>query len=338
MTVATYKFDNFNYCDSVIIIPKNSVFYRGISDIKNPNILRKNTPIFLSSKKVAFIKYANSKNENLYCISNKTPLRLLDLRKIINLLPMLIDSYKFDPTDSEYLEAIKVLSVSLGIVDLNIQVKLLHDILKANDVKDVNIINGFKRLHSFLDYMNKFRGPRGPYNKLGVRIGITDIDGYMVLILKELFKNYCDGFISPLLTSPIQDDLVLHEEILIFDTENLEVVPEHDIREHDIDLLIKQYNVLLNFNYKNKLNFNGYFHKGGGISFVQDRNAFFQDKVKVKKALKIANNFSNKFITSPKQNDTLNHDYYYDKFAKEQGIFIPEAKAISRSSKLNLNI
>ena len=330
--MSTYEFREFNYSDSIITIPRNTIFYRGISDVKKPDILRPNIPIYLSSKEVAYKRYAK-KMENLYHLSNKHPLKLLDLRKIINLLPILIDSYKYDSDDRDYLDAIAILSITLGIVDINIQFKLLSDFYRNNNILDPGLLQGYNRVKDFVDGVNNFKFPRGPYNKLGVRIAITDIDGYMVVILKELFKNICDGFIAPELLSPLQNNSKTHEEIVIFNPEYLEKVNNiDDIKSLDINVLISQNNILLNFNYQNKIDYSMYFAKGGNKkrNKYYDKNLFFEDDIKVEKAIKLAKSFSNKFARNTLY---VKKDYYYEQFAKENGISIKDNLPVF---KLNL--
>lgn len=51
----TYTFDDFSYVDRPIMIPKETVFYRGISKgktIDNLQILRPDVPIYIASKHV----------------------------------------------------------------------------------------------------------------------------------------------------------------------------------------------------------------------------------------------------------------------------------------------
>jgi hypothetical protein len=63
----------------------------------------------------------------------------------------------------------------------------------------------------------------------GVRIPITNLDANMVLILKQIFSNYYDGLIAPKLITPFELSGYSHEEIIIFDTDALEIVQDQNI-------------------------------------------------------------------------------------------------------------
>jgi len=97
MSYTTYNFNNFDYFDSLIYIPINSVFYRGIRDlklIKNFDILRKNVPIYLASK-ISARKYSDGNDDQIFSISTTDSLKVLDIRKIQHILQLIMDSYKF---------------------------------------------------------------------------------------------------------------------------------------------------------------------------------------------------------------------------------------------------
>ena len=303
MEFKTYDYKQFHYVDGFINIPQYALFYRGVSfpGKSKIDILRKNIPIYLSSKDIALTRYANKDHKDLYCISNSEALKLLDIRKITNLLPMLIDSYKFDKNDNDYINAINCLSISLGIVDLNIQIQLLNNFINAYNITEKPFLDGFKRVLEYKQDCDELKKTRGPLNKEGIRFALTNFDGQSIFILKELFGGFCDGFIAPRLTSPMQEDLFTHEEIVVFDTNILRVIDEPDnIKKVPIKELIKINNIELSFP---KINLKAYMIKGGGSSerLIQDRNEFFNDKKRVKAAMKIAKKFAKSFVVKKKK-------------------------------------
>jgi hypothetical protein len=309
MVLTEYNFQMFPYVDGYINIPADGIFYRGIdSPSKDIDILRPNIPIYLSSKKIALEKYAKSES-NLYCISNNVTLKLIDIRKVMTLLPMIIDSQNIKRQnikrhDAEFNEILENLCVSLGLVDLDTQLAILNAILKRENVTDTHFLNGFQRLVNYAKQVNRPLFGK----KLGIRIGITDIDGYTMMILKELLHDYCDGIIAPKIISPLQDDAYLHEEIIVFNIDNLRVVDRgldkkiHVIHVKDINDIITQSNQFINFKCYNKIKFEAYVQKGG--SSTNDKNDFYDDKIKVRRARRLAKKFAKKIAIKFPQEDT----------------------------------
>ena len=301
----TYKFDNFNYTDYLIRIPEHSVFYRGVrnkSRLGDVDILRKNMPIYLSSKESAQ-RYSDNVDDNLYHIALKREMKVLDIRKIQSLLQMIMDtnSYYNNP---EFRYHMGVFSVVLGLVDYRMQIdefiKILH---REKFTIDEHLIQGINRMKQFLtNSVDTFRFPRGPFTKIGVRIGITELDAQMVLFLKELLSGICDGYIAPKMLSPLQPDFHINEELVLFDTSTLEIIDKTKaVETQHIEMLLGDYNGLHNLIYK-AINFKAYmFELGGGGYAHEDKNEFFCDKIKVRKASKIAKRLVKKILTKPKQ-------------------------------------
>jgi hypothetical protein len=298
-----FDFKEFDFTDGIINIPENTLFFRGIQDeknIKNLTILRPEKPIYLTSKEVAHTKY---KSEKLYCIKNTKILKLMDIRKIMYLLLMMIDSYNADFRDSEYRNSVIILTISLGLCELPTQIHLLDNFLKVNNVNDVNILNGYSRLVKYLEAykLNKqdiLGMSGGLYWKKGVRIGLTDIDIEMTILLKELFSDYCDGYIAPQLFSPIQNNFFMHEEIVIFDAPKcLNVINEPNKQ----DIMFNHISFLFTLHYKSftfKYHANNYLKFksnmiGGHIFEIEDRNMYCKN---IKKFVKSAKKFARKFV------------------------------------------
>jgi len=54
--------------------------------------------------------------------------------------------------------------------------------------------------------VSTFKVPRGGvFTKLGVRIALTEI----VLFLKEIFNDYCDGYIAPKMLSHLYNLIII---------------------------------------------------------------------------------------------------------------------------------
>jgi hypothetical protein len=142
--------------------------------------------------------------------------------------------------------------------------------------------------------------PLNPFEQEGVRVAETYIDGNVMLILKELFKDMYHGYIAPRMFSPFHTKNTSHEEIVIFDPINADLqvtaeppkigkpTPIQEALSSTYRSIIMSHNDL-----KRKI-----FMKGGEYSPTlkyQDRNAFFEDpqyKTAVKNATKIAKSFT----------------------------------------------
>ena len=286
----TYNFDNFPYVDKPIIIPENSLFYRGISDatnIKNLDVLRKDIPIYLGSHNVA-TAYSFNENDKLYIIKFKKDLKLLDIRKAISLLPIIINTM---PVNDKNKNLINYLKVTLGITNIHEQINLINipDDRKNNMI---NFANSNRLLNS------------------GVRMPITNMDAVMIVILKKIFSSYYDGIISPKLNTPFEPSGYSHEEIIIFDTNNLEIVNRNQIAE----IIPLNINSLLDGNITSfkltRLNFDTMDIYVGGKNLPKfiDRNEPFYNKKWMQNITKrVDKAFKNKHVNPDLWNHTVLH-------------------------------
>jgi hypothetical protein len=204
----TYTFSDFPYTDKPIIIPKHAIFYRGISKGKNIaklNVLRSDVPIYVGSIDVAK-SYSHSDRDLFFKLQAKKDLKLIDIRKVISLLPLILNKLDINESNKNIINLLKVV---LGITTLNEQIEITKtlDGIPADRIKS---------LEEFLKTERFFN--------LGVRIPITNLDSTMVLILKQIFSNYFDGVIAPKLITPFDPSGKSHEEIILFEASNLEIL------------------------------------------------------------------------------------------------------------------
>lgn len=300
MTYTTYNFDNFDYTDILITIKPNTLFYRGIRDlksIKDFDILRKGVPIYLASKESAR-KYSDD-YESIFSISTNEYIKVLDIRKIQHILQLILDSYTYKKGDEEFKRHMEIFSLALGLVDYRTQVIEFDRIAQEQEwINDPNISDGIIRMKKFFnDKINTYKMARGPFTKLGFCIALTDVDELVVLFLKELFGNYCDGYIAPKMFSPLQPEFYINEELVIFDTKKLISVDSSIIPEtKNINILLYNFdNILVNFKYQGKLNFKMNMQNGGS-SFLRDKNEYFYDEKKMKRSTKLVKRLAKKLI------------------------------------------
>ena len=266
----TYNFEKFNYTDNYIYLPKNTLFYRGID--KNTSEVIRDMPIYLGPKKIAEL-YCGGVKENIKTIASISSLRLLDLRKIMNFLPMVLDNSKDE-------NMCRLLMIAFGLCSYKDQIDLFGN-LNLQMMKDGKInIKLIPELQKKLLYMDTFNWNVATHNPIipkGVRIGEPYIDSLVMLILKELFKDVCDGYIAPKLFSPYHINNTAHEEIVIFNPKQELYVSDgfESVEIIDINERIKQDNVPLVIDNLN-IWMQPKIQKGGNIKYI-DKNIFFDN-------------------------------------------------------------
>jgi hypothetical protein len=273
--MTTYKFHKFNYIDQDIIFPEDIVLYRGIESKTKLDIIR-NNPIYLGPEYIA------EQYGDVYKITANKPLKLIDIRKLKNILRMVILSRVSN--DGSILQSIRYLTIAFGLCSYVGQVKLLEEYVASvtNLVIDKAVLKDIK---SKIQKMKQIfpTDILNPLEPEGVRIAETTIDGKVMLILKELFSGIYDGFIAPKLWSPFHKDSYSHEEIVIFDP----IKSKLDIYEATAKPKILELETVLNDNYKSynikdakyPLKIYSKFKDGGTSSRSKspDRNTFYDD-------------------------------------------------------------
>lgn len=287
----TYKFDNFPYVDSMIIIPKETIMYRGISK-QVLNVIR-DYPMYLGSADVAKM-YGD-----IYTFQTTKELRLLDLRKISSMLPVILNTKQYDISQSDILTEIQYLIMGLGFTSYNVQYSLLSEMTRRQliNMKDDQVK---QHLVSCIQRMQQSPLLNSPMDiARGVRIGEIVINGHVVLTLKNLFSGICDGYIAPILESPYHTNGYVHEEIVVFSPkDNLQLLTNPiDVTTKNITSLFQDYKMFL-FNYKG-INTEIYMKAGGKSDMLYDRNMFF---IKHKEESKMAKKNSKRLVKFLKSN------------------------------------
>ena len=271
--MTTYKFAKFNYVDQDIIFPEDIVLYRGyVSITETKSDIIRNYPIYLGPEYIA------EHYGDVYKITANKPLKLIDIRKLKNILRMVILSRTSN--DGSILQSIRYLTIAFGLCSYVGQVKLLEEYVASVSklAIDATLLNDIKAKIQQMKqiYPTDILNPLEPE---GVRIAETTIDGKVMLILKELFSGIYDGFISPKLWSPFHTDNYSHEEIVIFDP----IKSKLDIYDATAKPKTLELETVLNHNYKSynikdakyPLKIYSKFKDGGASS--QDRNKFYDD-------------------------------------------------------------
>jgi hypothetical protein len=298
-TYDTYIFDKFDYTDGYIYLLPNTILFRVVpKNITSENVIQ-DKPIYTGPQNIAKLY-----GENIYKLLTIDSMRLLDIRKITSILSIILNSItpdKINPIEYNemYIDVMRIM-IAFGLTIYPHQLQLFesyNNIMKINPEAEITLN---QKINYMKDY--KFNGvPHNPVIPMGVRIGEITTDGYVMSILKELFKDICDGYIAPKLVSPFHPGDSAHEEIVIFDPKYKIAV----LKAEDKDITINEYQIkdkinnnknytVLSVEYKNyistKINMN---LSGGG--YLEDKNAFYTDK-KYKKLAKEAAKRAKKFV------------------------------------------
>ena len=223
-------FEKFNpVYGRYIDLPKNTILY-------NLHNIADDKPIFLKSHKC--------KDDNDASYITQKELKLLDIR-YMNILLKDILKYRFDIIKDISLDVIENISFSLGLIGYKLQLEFLERYININN--DKSIIDGYNNMKIYYDnYINTSLDMRNNIVDLfeldGIRISIIEYDKQLKIILKKIFSEYCDGYISPCLFSPFHKNYHV-EEILLFDITN-------NIKKEQID------NIPLSISLDNMLLFN----------------------------------------------------------------------------------
>jgi len=203
-----YKILNFKYFSSIIgnhiIIDKNTLFFKSYST-KYSSLLS-NRPSYYGEIDNAS-KYLKS-GRKLGIFLTKKNLKLLDIRYISQIINDLILLRK-----NNYFETIKgymTLALSYGLVSLYKQINLYKTRYSTS-------LNSDLRYNKIISYYNDFESKKDKelfQNPL--ELGETNNDVESTFILKEIFGDFFDGFICPILYSPYFDENNISNEILLF--------------------------------------------------------------------------------------------------------------------------
>lgn len=195
-----------------ITIPPDCFFWRGC-DTRYP-ILSERSAYFGSFATAN--EYAKLKWRKLGAFKTTKPLKVLDIRFMMVILRQVFHELKSTTFTQEDTNCILSTTVSFGICSLQHQVKLLKHLYKDK----LNSVPGIKALESILKSNLMIE-------QEGVRVADTDIDGYTMTFLKELFANFADGFISPSLQSAFHTEKpsgYMTPELILFNPKHAEIV------------------------------------------------------------------------------------------------------------------
>ncbi len=216
MSYRLVNFDEFPMIYGVIIIPKNSVFYRGY-DTRYLDV--SDRPAYFTSNYQYADSYSKLPHHTNGTFITTKEIKLYDLRYIRNILINLFQQRKSNST--EVINTCYTLALSYGLCTLEKQLELY----KTRYVDEINqkIIDSLQSTLAGIE-SNPIRDFINPIEAQGYRYAETNNDADSGLILKRLFTNLThhkiDGYVSPYLFSPYHVEKTnnyLNPEILLFE-------------------------------------------------------------------------------------------------------------------------
>jgi hypothetical protein len=304
-----------------IIINENTLFFKSYSINYNP--LTKNRPSFFGDIDNA-IKYLKS-DRKLGIFNTKRKIRLLDIRYISDIINDLI--LLRDNNDIETIKGYMTISLSFGLVSLYKQLNLYKIRYASTLETDVRYKKICKYYNDYEKEQNK-QLFQNPVELTGIRIGEINNDVDTTFILKEIFKDFFDGFISPVTFSPYFDNNFIPNEILLFNPidflEELDSLPANISTKNIKDILSELGINLFSVPYfmkeseKTFFQYGGYIkNKNNPIDYVFEKNNLihniYQNKNKsLHKIKKQGKNFK-KIMIMNNISQINKEDYIYNK-------------------------
>ena len=334
MPLTTYNFASFDYVDADIYIPTSTVFFRGIDSMKlYDEIIRPNTPMFIGPLEIA------KEYGNVHQVMTTKPLKLIDFRRLRNLMRLVINSRKHTSNEvilNKMMHCIALVSIAFGLVSYKCQIDLIERHVKWIEefVIDPSQVVFVKKQIEQLKATNP-SSKLHPIEPEGVRIAETSIDFQVIKILKELFGEMYDGYIAPKMFSPFHEGYASHEEILLFDPikSGLSVLTTNKlikIKQEPIKSILQlscNEIIIKGEHFERKIYQGGMLKKKSKSQYFDRRHDMFdiynETSKQYKKATKMAIHFANNTDAIPKPLQSCRHpnltidEYLRSKFVGE---------------------
>jgi len=227
MDLKTLVFDDFAPVMRPFVLPANTVIYRAcVSDEVLTDRVR-----FFGSKRTAGLY---ERGRMLRAFATKKQLTLVDIRYVIAMMKMITNSRQDIAITTDITNLMLRMHVALGLCTFEKQIFLLDNINLRGSSEADRIRTCIDKMRDFFRTISTDRSQHPPWlnpiEPAGVRVGITDIDYFVMDVLKQLFKEIADGIISPILPSPFhnQEGQQILEEIVLFNpSDALKQLPTH---------------------------------------------------------------------------------------------------------------
>jgi hypothetical protein len=277
-----YNILNFQYFPSIIghpiIIDENTLFFKSYST-KYGSLITTRPSYFGEIDNAT--RYLKS-GKKLGIFSTKRKLKLLDIRyiaQIINDLILLRKSNDFETIIKGYM----TLSLSYGLVSLYKQLNLYKRRYSTS-------LNTDTKYQKMVEYYNDFESKQtkelfqNPLELQGIRIGEINNDVESTFILKEIFRDFFDGFICPTIFSPYFDENNIPNEILLFNPLDsiieIDSIPSNSYSINITEILVKNNIDLFTVPYFMKTDEGTYFQHGGkksSMDYIYEKNLLIHD-------------------------------------------------------------
>jgi hypothetical protein len=197
--------------------------------------------LYYSSSESAY-EYAKKQGRDLGCFVTTTPIKLMDIRFMMNILERIIQTNQSDVYLNDFSSSI----ISFGLCSLGHQITLLK--MRYKDVLQSQMANS-KEIKRNIQKMISVYKPLNVVEQKGVRVAETTNDGITMAFLQELFKGLFDGFVSPRLFTPFHTEKAgqLNPEMIIF---NPKASNLKQLKHYPSNIITKTFNDFISDNHQ----------------------------------------------------------------------------------------
>lgn len=203
-------YDHFDFVAGFLHIPANVLWYRSA---RVECVELGEESIYVGPK---YVTDADA-SQRVYCsYYNPRPLRVLDVRFVQQMIPYILTHRLNQTINATTMKWYKALCIAFGSCSLKRQIELieeLRDEFHQGGISTQVIEEGLESMRRFLKADPNLNPTLNPIEKCGIRISITEIDYFVIHILRQIFTQI-DGIISPVLDSPFYGST--HPELVVF--------------------------------------------------------------------------------------------------------------------------
>lgn len=287
-----YKILNFKYFPSLlgkyIFIDKNILIFKSYSSHYKYQSIG-NRPSYFGERDNLIKNLSFGKK--IGCFSTKKKIKLIDIRYISKIIKNIAVK---ENNNEMIIKGYNKIALSYGLIPLEKQLNLYK-------TKYYSDLYNYCKYEKMINYYELFQNY---YNSNGIRIGEINNDVESTFILKEIFENYCDGFIIPKIFSHYFSSGYIENELLLFNPHNCLFQVNHipnNLKSININELLMKYNTNLlierdflkddEYNFYSKINKVDYIFKKNNLI-----NKYYEDNNKIYHLTEIGNEFKKKLM------------------------------------------
>jgi hypothetical protein len=280
-----YKILDFKYFPRLlgeyIFIDKNILIFKSYSSNYGYEFIGNRPSYFGERDNIIKNLYFGKK---IGCFSTKKKVKLIDIRYISKIINNLVIN---NENNKLIMKGYNKIALSYGLIPLAKQLELYK-------TKYYSDLYNYYKYEKMINY----------YDSDGIRIGEINNDVESTFILKEIFEDYCDGFIIPKIFSHYFSCGYIENELLLFNPHNclfkVNIMPNNLKSININEILMKYNNDLLIENFFLKNDEYNFYSKINKVDYIFKKNIlidkYYEDNEKIIKLTEIGNEFKKKLM------------------------------------------